>query len=154
MSILRPIADSSLESTPSTGTSGYAVIDEAILDTGDYLGVTANSDTVALVFYDEFEFTELTSDSVISGVSMMGNLGCIGWTAGYYKIRFFVKISGTRYFSDYFNIQASSAPFSYKWAINPSTGTQWVKADVNGMTAGIEHTVLGSYDYLYTGGTK
>lgn len=54
--------------------------------------------------------------------------------------RLFVKISGTKYYSDSFNLVVSawSGTISFVWLKNPATGAAWTNVEVNALIAGFD----------------
>lgn len=121
------------DATDTDGTGTYADIDEASF-----------SDTDNLIFSAAGERHSFTSparantqDSVL-GVSVGARMKCD--VTGPQGAKFYLKIGGTRYYSDDFTLTNDYQGYQYTWAVNPSTAAAWAAADAEaaGLEWGIE----------------
>lgn len=138
--ILRPNSDDTVEQTISSGSDAYAVIDEAVLDTGDYNYKTGSGFALNL-----YGFPNHTTESgIINSVSLYAYIQReLPDYVGYAK--FAVKISGTVYYSPVIGVLPDNTLHSYIMSINPDTGLAWTWSEVDSLVAGI---ALGSV-YTY-----
>lgn len=65
--------------------------------------------------------------AVVTGVVASAVLACS--SSGPQKAKFYLKISGTRYYSPDITLTLSMLPYNYIWVTNPATGAAWTAAE-------------------------
>jgi hypothetical protein len=144
--LLYPIANSTVQLTPSAGTN-YTCVDEVVLDATDYNWVIGTSDTTYVVAFDEFEIGNTTSDEPISGVTVSAYAAVENLTYGNAKIKFHVNIGSVKYYSSEYSMSGYASTFTYTWLLNPATTAVWAKAEINApLIVGYTISVRGHYE--------
>lgn len=112
------------DATDTDGTGTYAEIDETILSDVDMLTLAAASER------NSFTSPARTATApVVLGVSVAARMKRDA--SGPQSARFYLKIGGTRYYSDTFALTEGFLPYQYTWAEDPSTTAEWTTSDAN-----------------------
>lgn len=138
--ILRPNSDISgnVLQEVSTGTTHYALVDEATLDEADYTYNRANVSGNAQV-RDYYGFPDHTSESgTINSVTVKAYAKYIltGSSSVEATIAPFVVIGSTVYAGTQQNLTSSTALYSKQWTTNPATSAAWSWTEIDALVAG------------------
>ena len=129
--ILRPTSDNSIAQSLSSGYDAYALVDEAVLDTGDYCQSTG---AYKLNLY---EFPAHTTEvGVITSITIYGYIAKFSaLMTGKYKMA--VKIGSTVYYTSERSAEYGSGELeSEVLTKNPATGSAWTWSDIDDLIAG------------------
>jgi len=131
--VLRPDGDSSpLQWTPSTGSTHYTLVDEASLNTADYVSNGTPGDR------DQYTMSDLTVDAAIIH-AVAHNVIADKDDAGDRELKTYVKsgaseaVSAVRYL-------AAGTPLNWQQIVevDPATSSTWSSAGVDAMEVGVE----------------
>ncbi|AMK19324.1 hypothetical protein [Sphingobium sp. MI1205] len=117
----------------ATGTGAYTDVDEAVINDADVITFGAAGDR-----------NSFTSPARTSTLSLVRGVGVAARAkrdaSGPQKMKFYLKIGGTRYYSPDITLTTGFAAYQYVWATNPSTSAAWTSTDANaaGLEWGIE----------------
>ena len=138
---LRPNGDYSVALTRSTGSDNYALVDEAVLETGDYVYRTPNS--YAADIYGLPNHT--TESGVISKVTLKAYLHRTGSASTCYAM-LSVEMGGTRYDGDEITVTTTNTLYTVEHTTNPNTGSAWTWQNIDDLVAGcrLKSTGLGA----------
>ena len=128
---LRPDSNGFLNQWTKTGCgSNYQCVDEATVNTSDYLSIGVNTR------YQTFGFQNL-----------VGNASAVQNVTLYYYAKLFnasqtkmvpmVRVNTSNYFGSTITLTANYTLYSYTWSANPKTGLSWTVSDVNALEAGM-----------------
>lgn len=124
-----PTADGS--DTDGTGT--YADVDEAVNSDLDYVALAAAG--------ERRSFTSPARTQTSGAVkSVTASARCKRDASGPQNMRFYLTISGTRYYSPTIALTAGFDGYSYSWSLNPATSAAWLSAaaEAAGLNWGVE----------------
>lgn len=128
---LFPISDHSVQFTPSSGASNYAMVDETAMDSDTTYNHSSNPTDE-----DTFIFQSLASNIVsVFGIQLIGAYRKDD--ASVRTMKQVIITSATSYYAATFNLSDTS--YSYHcdlWVINPNTSANWTVAQINGLAAG------------------
>lgn len=120
-----------LDLTPSTGTSHYALVDEATPNTTDY----NSSSTAGQRDSYGFQSVPALAAQTIYGVQV--NVAALKDDAGARSLAPFVRHGGVNGDGSAVALSTSQAYISSIHPVNPSTGAAWTEAQINAMEAGV-----------------
>jgi len=127
-----PVADGDISGTwnptPSSPTTRWDKVDETSYDDTDYITGTTNSGGYALFDITAFD---VPAGSTIEGLTVV--IRVRDSTSGNNNIYERIKVNGSYYSgATSHNPGTSFTTYSYTWATNPATGSNWTVADING----------------------
>lgn len=125
-----PVADTAdKDFAPSTGTSNFAMLDEAAVLTTDYTQGATVGDK------DMFEMSDLSSDpEEIDAVTV--KLFAVKTDAAARAIRIVIDVNGIEAESDDIFLASSYGFYSATFDVNPETGAEWDKLAIDALKVG------------------
>lgn len=113
-------------------------------DSTDGIGAYTDIDDVATNDADVLIFTAAGQRRSFTSPARTGTLGAvlgisvaaraIRGSSGPTKIKFYLTISGTRYYSPDISLTLGFSGYQYTWAVNPATSLAWTSTDANAAT--------------------
>lgn len=127
---LYPASDSSIAWTKSTGANNFGCVDEAQMNTTDYV----SSNTPGQI--DKYGFGALGILGDVKGVQVcvLGKKD----DAAPHSLRTYLRTEATDYSGDTQNLDSVYRTFTKLYPTNPQTGIAWTIAEVDAALAGVE----------------
>ena len=140
--ILRPIEQGSYKGWTnvncSEGIFEYQCVDEQILNISDYLYTfndNTNSTNSSNKERESFLFGNISNQNATNITKVTLTFEAKWHNQTYYKTKPFVKINGTIYNGDVFELNSNYSEYNYSFNTNPATGQNWTINEINQLEA-------------------
>lgn len=104
--------------TDVDGTGDYTTIDETSLNDVDFTNLPSSGNRRS---FTSPARTQAAAPAVVSGVTVTAR----ALSDSGQSLKFYLKISGTRYYSPNIALTTSFASYQYTWQVDPSTAAAW-----------------------------
>jgi hypothetical protein len=136
---LRPTSDYSVQLTRSTGSYNYTCVDEATLDTADYVSTPNATGDLA----DSYGLPDHSSETgTINSVKICVNARVAAMNVS--STEFYIGCNGGNW---HLEVSTTTSPafwldFNNSWSTNPSTSSAWTWSDIDSLRASIRFVTV------------